>query len=222
MFDGHRKASLSVEKVEKGSMFFYLVDLVGSTFLPFAENFNTIIGFTEYLKKVYDFFIHGKGDNPNLNGNVAQDFHDSLVILANDNKGTMNLDAINKTTNTIINNYNFTFTEANAGQNQFLKVVETLKNSIPKSEKFIKQIMVIDQHRGDISKDKGNRAKIESICHKALPVVFEEDDIKSQILDSEHNPTKRAYLVDVETQTINGKIAVYKVLALHDTIDLDE
>ena len=33
--------------------------------------------------------------------------------------------------------------------------------------------------------------------------------------------TKKAYLVDVVLLTVNGKIAAYKVMALHDVIDLE-
>ena len=41
------------------------------------------------------------------------------------------------------------------------------------------------------------------------------------IRHSDSNPTKKAYLVDVVLLTVNGKIAAYKVMALHDVIDLE-
>lgn len=84
-----------------------------------------------------------------------------------------------------------------------------------------RQLMTIYQMRGDMGTDKGNKAVIDAISKNKLAVVFETDELKEQILHSDSNPTKKAFLVDVVVQTVAGKIAAYKVMALHDVIDID-
>lgn len=52
-------------------------------------------------------------------------------------------------------------------------------------------------------------------------MVFETDELKELILNSDENPTKKAFLVDVVVQTVNGRLAAYKVMKLHDIVSLD-
>ena len=73
-----------------------------------------------------------------------------------------------------------------------------------------------------MKEDKGNKAIIEEISKNKIPVVFDTDELKNRILNSDSNPVKRAFFVDVEVKTINSRIVAYNVLALHDVIDLDE
>ena len=81
--------------------------------------------------------------------------------------------------------------------------------------------MKIYQVRGDMTSNTGNKAVIDAISNKKLNVVFETDELKHKILNSEDNPIRKAYLVDVLLMTIEGKPAAYKVIALHDIIPLD-
>jgi CRISPR/Cas system-associated protein Cas5 (RAMP superfamily) len=91
----------------------------------------------------------------------------------------------------------------------------------PASEKYSRQLMTIYQLRSDMGNDIGNKAVIEGISKKRIAVVFETDELKEKILHSDSNPVKQAFLVDVEVQTVNEKIAAYKVLSLHDIIELE-
>jgi len=87
---------------------------------------------------------------------------------------------------------------------------------------YERQLMKIFQMRVDMNTNVGNKAIIDTLSTKPLSVVFETDELKRQILSNDDNPTKQAYLVDVVIQTIGGKAAAYKVMALHDIIPLDE
>lgn len=53
-------------------------------------------------------------------------------------------------------------------------------------------------------------------------LVFETDELKNAILFSEINPTRKVFLVDVQVQTANYKVVAYKVIALHEIIDLED
>ena len=66
-----------------------------------------------------------------------------------------------------------------------------------------------------------NRGIISNISDKPISVVFDSDELKRQILYIDENPIKKAFFVDVLLQMANGKIAAYKVMALHEIIELD-
>ncbi len=101
------------------------------------------------------------------------------------------------------------------------KGIKSIKSVQPVTDMYSRQLMTIYQMRSDMETDKGNMAVIDAISKNKMAVVFETDELKEMILHSDSNPTKKAYLVDVVLLTVNGKIAAYKVMALHDVIDLE-
>ena len=118
-------------------------------------------------------------------------------------------------------NCTFNFQEGNSAQNQLEKEIKSIKSVQPVTDMYSRQLMTIYQMRSDMETDKGNMAVIDAISKNKMAVVFETDELKEMILHSDSNPTKKAYLVDVVLLTVNGKIAAYKVMALHDVIDLE-
>ena len=111
--------------------------------------------------------------------------------------------------------------EGNSAQNQLEKEIKSIKSVQPVTDMYSRQLMTIYQMRSDMETDKGNMAVSDAISKNKMAVVFETDELKEMILHSDSNPTKKAYLVDVVLLTVNGKIAAYKVMALHDVIDLE-
>ena len=90
------------------------------------------------------------------------------------------------------------------------------------TEVYNRVLMQIYQLRNEASKDIGNKAIIDEIAPgKKVSLLFDSEELKSTILFSEANPTQKGFQVDVKVQTINGKFTAYKVIALHDIIDLE-
>ena len=67
----------------------------------------------------------------------------------------------------------------------------------------------------------GNKGIIDAISDKKMGLVFDTDELRDKILRSDDNPMKKGYVVDVVVLTAAGKPAAYKILNLHDVIDLD-
>lgn len=217
------QAKLYVEKIEEGCIDIILCETVTACLIPFIENINIIFEFSSYIKCVLEYYTKGAGSKPALNLQEGKSFRDLLTVTAGDNKGEMTIGAINKDNKgQVFNNCTFNFHESNSAQNQLEKEIELIKIIQPTDEVRHRELMTIYQMRSDMNTDTGNKAVIDSISKKKLGVVFETDELKSRILNSDYNPTKKAFLVDVIAQTIGGKLAAYKVIALHDTIDLDE
>lgn len=217
------QAKLYVEKIEEGCIDIILVEKIMAGLIPFAENMNIILDFSSYLKKVLDYFTGGIGQKPSLGLQEAKDLKDLLTITAGDNQGETSVGAIVKENKGVVyNNCTFNFQESNSAQNQLEREIEIRKESCPSDEVYVRQLMTIYQMRSDMRTDIGNKAIIDSISKKKVGVVFETDELKERILYSDENPTKKAFLVDVVVQTVNGKLAAYKVMALHDVVDLSD
>ena len=222
--DEMSQAKLYVEKIEEGSIFIYLMEVVSANIIPFLENVNTILGFAEYLKNTYDFYISGIGEKPKLSIQECVDFAHSLDVVAGDNSGKMEIGAIPKENNgNIFYKCNFTSIDSNGFQNKIGKEVKRLKEVTPDTKDTYKRVlMVVYQIRND-NTGKGNKAIIDDIFKgRKVNLLFATDELEEQILHSDDNPTKKAFQVDIEVQMVNEKLAAYKVTALHDIIDLEE
>lgn len=217
-----RQAKLYVETVQEGSIVILLQDLVLSSIIPFADNINTIFEFVSFIIKVKDYFLLGKGDKPQLSIQDCNDFNNIFAITAGDNKGITDIGVVDRSNNKYIyTNCTFNYLECNSGQNQMQKEIVYLKSEVPLNMTYKRVLMKVEQMRTNMNKDSGNKAIVDCISKKALPVLFQNDSLKNVIL-KETNPAKTAYFVDIEVQTISGKTVAYKVLELHDTVPLEE
>lgn len=217
------QAKLYVEKIEEGSIDIILVEIITAGLIPFAENVNTILNFSSYLKKTIEYFTKSIGPKPELDLQEAKDLKDVFAITSGDNKGTTSIGALVKDNKGyVFNNCTFTFNESNSAQNQIERDIELCRQTSPDGDVYSRQLMTIYQMRSDMRTDCGNKAAIDAISKRKLGVVFETDALKERILHSDENPAKKAFLVDVVVLTSGGKPVAYKVMALHDVVDLEE
>ncbi len=217
-------AKLYVEKIEKGCIDVYLCELVSCAMIPFMENANTIFDFAKMLKDVVTYYISGRGDEPKFSLPEIKSFKDIFAVTANDRGSTTSIGAISKTINgNVYNNCTFNYNDSNSAQNQLARKEAELSVPTEDGDDIRKnQLMTIHQMVGDMALDKGNKAVIDSISKRKVGVLFDDDKIKNQILHMDGNPTKKAFYVDVSLMYANEKLAAYRVLKLHDIIDLEE
>jgi hypothetical protein len=74
------------------------------------------------------------------------------------------------------------------------------------------------QTRNDTSQT-GDRAIIESISTKPVKVILESEQIKANMLKLDENLFKHAFIIDVDVETIEGRVAFYKVIDVHEGIE---
>ena len=68
----------------------------------------------------------------------------------------------------------------------------------------------------------GNLAKIESVFHLPVRVVFASEDIHQAILLMDDNKLlNEIYLIDVRVETVDDKPVLYKILRLHGRFIFD-
>lgn len=216
----NREAKLYIKEIKSGSVILELIELATVGMIPFIENTNTIIGFAEYCKKAFSFFLKNEGEKPDLKPTDYKEFSTILNPISKDNGSQFNL-------STTINgnvelHINLNSTETNALQNIFKKELEQLK--IPEQLDDIKPsvLMTWFQARNDLKSTIGNKGVIEEISKKSLNITFESDEIKEKMLHSDINPFNTVYVVDVKIQTIQDKPAAYKIVKLHNYFDITE
>ena len=112
--------------------------------------------------------------------------------------------------------FHYTSQEANAAQNSARRY---LGPTLPANQTLRDELLTLHQVRGDSKSRSGDRGIIESISKAPVKLLFSSEDIKKGILDSPENPFQRVFVVDVDVKTVDGKPALYKVLALKDSFD---
>ena len=183
--------------------------------IPFVEHSNSVIEFTGFLKKGFEYFLGKTEEKPkdfdlkdcnnfnNIIKPVAKDNGSNVTFLGDFNFGDVTI------------NVNFNSVEANAIQNGIIKEKEMLKEPTQNIKR--KVLFYWDSAKYDDKSKSIDRGFIDSIHGSALKVTFEDDTTKSKMLDIEENPFHLAYIVDVEIHEIKNIPCLYKILSLHDS-----
>jgi len=216
----NREAKLYVKEIKTGSVILDLIEIATFGAIPFVENINTVIGFADYLKKGYNYFLGINTDDVTSDFSIkdSSDFSQILNPIAKDNGSQINI-------STTINNHNTSVIvlnslEANAIQN--LIKSEQKQMSIPEPMgDHSKVVMYFDTAKSNVKADTGNKVLIESISEKSAKVFFDSEELKWKVLKGEENPLTTAYVVDVKVETIKDKIFAYKITALHETFPIE-
>lgn len=205
-----------IKEVRTGSIITELTDLVPLV-IPFVENTNSVIEFSIFLKSSFDYFLGKSKEKPknfdikdchNLNNiikPVAKDEGSNMIFTGDFNFGDI----------TIEMNYNSI--EANAIQNKISQEKELLNE--PDTNTKSKMLFYWDSAKYDSKSKSVDRGVIESITKSPLRVQFDNEAIKSKMLDIEGNPFHMAYVVDVEVQEIKETPTLYKILQLHESFE---
>lgn len=213
---------LYVNKIQEGCIDVFLQ--LAQAFVPFAAEANIYYDFVEHISHIKNYLVKGEGEKPALSKSELENLSDSMAFVVNDAKGSVDIKAIEGGENYEFNNCTFYFTDGNGVQNQS----ERLKKELPVTNPDVygihqNQLLTISQARGDIKAKTGNKGIIDNLNNgKPLPLSFECEDLKQQILkDEDTNPFTKAFLVDVEVRTAGGK-PIYYITALHDVVDLED
>lgn len=148
----------------------------------------------------------------------ARDFRDIAQILdatAKDPGGSLNIRASDQASVQVTINYNSV--EANAIQNQAYKQIEVMKE--PEQKLFSKRLMYWHAATRGRSSKTTDKAVIESITDKALPVYIPDEELKQKMLAGRENPFLVGFVVDVELLTVKGEVRGYTVKHLYETLE---
>ncbi len=93
------------------------------------------------------------------------------------------------------------------------------------SQIYKEVLMRLDQAKMSEGKEKGrtgDRAVIAAITERDLPLYFPKEvaHIKDRIISASDNPFSKGYIVDAVVEFINGEPKLFRVIDLHEIIDI--
>lgn len=212
---------LYVQQVKSGSIIIDLVEFATAGIIPLVQNTNLIIDFASHLKEIYNYFIKGVGEKPKLTISECKDLIEITNPVAKDAKSKMTFSIVNNGNNNITPVFIMDSIASNASQNTLKNEITSLQVKEDQNVIHTAQLLTMFQIR-DIDNKNGNKGTIEAILDKPLNIVFESEEIKKQMLDSDLNPLKTAYVVDAVVQNANRRPVAYKILKLLDAFPLEE
>ncbi|MGA2793553.1 MAG: hypothetical protein ABSE69_08460 [Roseiarcus sp.] len=115
-------------------------------------------------------------------------------------------------------NHNYNSQQANAIQNSAHRL---LGPSLPVNQIYQDQILALYQVRGDASSMVGDKGIIEGIAPNPAKLLFASEQVKNQVVGQPENPFQKLFIVDVEARATEGKVRLYRVLAVKSVIDRD-
>jgi hypothetical protein len=211
---------LFVKEVEKGSIIAVLT--AGFLFsaiqmpIPFPNFAETILNYSQYLETILNII---KKDEQTITNNqiTKKDCENILKItepIAKDNASQLIIQTqhFNPTINI---NINIDSNEANMIQNKANKLLETLNQEESTIRKNV--VLYFKQARNETS-NKGDLGIIEKIDLKAKKILFENDEIKTKMLNK--GIFNNMFYVDIEIIMMEEKIKAYKVINLIDFIKI--
>lgn len=213
-----REAKLYVKEIRSGSVILELIELATIGVLPFLENVNTVVGFADYLKTAYNFFIGKSEVKPDLEVSDYKELSQIINPVANDNGSQIN---ISTTVNGNVElHVHLSSLETNAIQNVFQKELKQLKVPEVADETETSVLLTWYQARNDMKSSVGNKGTIESLSKKPMNITFDDDTLKDKMLHGE-NPFTTVFVVDVKLQNVGGKLVAYKVVKLHESFEIE-
>jgi len=220
---------LTINELRSGSIIAELIPYAPAI-LPLLNEHNTVYEFLDYTRNTFRWLM-GKGEKPSPEPGLREIKNAKNVTqtIKNDENSSMTL--INGNGKTIVNNHYFNF-----GHEEAKALHDGVEREILKSKEqdyrfWARQLMVWDQAKfsgGNAKHSKSNKARIEGINSRALPVIFEDPRVKEQMMTThegfEKPWQKLAYRVDVNVETIDGKPSSYKIMRWYpdDTYDPED
>ena len=205
---------LYVKEIRAGSIVAELV-AISPQLIQGVSYLNAVVSFTKHLKAAYDF-LSGKSDGkPELEKGSYNNLTKILEPVAKDSASQLNIGSVEGNVYLTVNSV-----EANAAQESATRLLDDL--SAKSAALHEKVLLYWYQARADAHSKSGDKGIIESIASHPVKVICKDDSTKAQMVLNEENPFKEAFIVDVVVETIGGKPALYKVLAVHEKLDRGE
>lgn len=218
------QVKLFIKEIRSGSIEIDLLDMIpyaAPALVALGDNFNTVVDFARNLRACLDWFLRKEGDRPQATQERQRmkNMYSILEPVAKDRGSQMVVAPVinGKVGNLTINVLSL---DSNAAQNEITRETELLREPVKGFHE--KVLLRWYQTRNDTSTATGDKAIIEALAERPVKTVFLGESGKARMLNMEENFFRRAFLVDVQVDTICGKPALYKITAVHDTVDLPD
>jgi hypothetical protein len=205
---------LFVRKIEAGSI---IADLAAyaeqASFV--LKRLDVAVGFLTHLKELTEFFlgfpIPTSREPPSRK--EAEQIIQLLEPAAKDNGSQLILNVSRSTVHVHINSQ-----QSNAIQNAAKRF---LGPPLPSSEIRHDQLLVLHQVRDELKATSGDKGIVEEISSNPVKLIFATEEAKKIVLNAPH-PFQKIFIVDIEVKRSAGRVALYRVLVVKDSMEKGE
>lgn len=207
---------LYVKEIRSGSI---IVDLVAlaKTVPMVVEQARSILDFARFLSETIRYF-RGEIAAPPAETTTkdALDVKQLMSLVAADPQASLQITTRdNSTVNVTVN---LSSNDANAVQNRATNFVA--QRSAPVTGVQRQMLFYWYQARDQRAAKAGDLGIIEAISPRAVKTLISSDEVKEQMLGEAL--FRKAYVVDVDVQTISGRPSLYKILAVTESFDRED
>lgn len=218
-------ANLYVRRVRDGSI---VADLVPSIpdMIGYMDNILIVLGFGSLFSKRVRGFVMGTWMEKASKSQLSH-VTDMLTAIATDPNGSAKIETVALRENGEERELvaKFTSQEARAA----VQTIEDQRRSLDAKEGVDEPMALLTFERpaksvAGVGKRTGEKAVIEKISTKPLPVIYASDMAQRSIKAAfqSENVFKQGFVVDVNVERRNGKPIAYRIMNLHQIIDLPD
>lgn len=218
-----------VREVRAGSIFAELVPYVGPPLLGGAmaavKNANDIAKFVEtFGGKLKRYFAFKGREDAASKGDLA-DYLRTVAAIAHDADANLSLTAYDDGKKRV--EFDFATSQARVAEGNLIEHrAELDQRTDADYKRVLMRFTRTDVSHATTGKRSGERVLIEAIHAKPLPIVFAstlaEERIRHEIAEADENVYKKAFDVDANVEKINDRPVAYRIVAVHDVIDLPD
>lgn len=216
---------LLVVDVRKGSIIMELLPVL-APIVSTIDYANTVISFVKHMKSGLGSLIPAGGRLENANTQQLKNFGDTVHAIAQDSEGQL-LIAARHQNGDVIQEFVVSRDEA--------KAIETNANAQrrelqePRQDIYHRVLMRLHQSSVEnlkVGKRTSEKGIVERIDDRPRTLIYASDlagqRIKDEILKPNGNPFQKGFIVDLDVETVGGKPKLYRIMEVHDVIDLEE
>lgn len=229
--DESHDAGFYVREVRAGSIIAELVPYIGITapvlggIMAGVKHANDLKKFVEnYSASLKKYFKRG-GRESKASKTDLNDFHKTVRAIARDESATLSLAVYEDGQQRIA--FQFNTREAREAEHNILEHRQELEQTTAADHQ--KVLMVFTKTgvaHAKTGKRSGETVLIENIHPRSLPIVYAsklaEERIRHEIAEADDNVYKKAFDVDVNVEMRGGKPIAYRLVSVHNVIDLPE
>lgn len=216
---------LLIVDVRKGSIILELLPAL-APIISTAEVTNTAVAFVDHLKALADALRLPGGRAQAATTQQLKNMGDTVQAIAKDSSGKLTIAARHQDGEII---QEFVVSRSDARQISENAAAQRKEIEDKSSAPHRKVLMRLHQSSVDalkVGKRTSDKGIIERIDETPRALVYVSDaagqKVKDEILKSEGNPFQKGFIVDLDVETVAGKPRVYRILEVHEIIDLDE
>lgn len=225
------EAKLYITEVRSGSIVADLMPVVATAFPAVAASLEQLGQAVDFVNTWADRLTKLKdGLVPEgLSKSELRTFTDAMQAVASDPNANQLLEAatFEDGKRQVKAAFKFTTSDARAIEKTIEGEFKRLEQQTERvHERVLMYFTRSDIGNAPIEKRSGERAIISAISEKDLPIMYAselaEEKIKHEIREPDENIYKKGFNVDVSVQFRGDKAIVYKVLSVHQVIDLPD